>query len=194
MPKTLYNRYNRILVALDISEPSVFETSLSIAAATGADLLLLHVLSDHDTQSPSFPITPSITTAIATDREYTTPWDQDTWKIYQRQWKAYVDESLGILRDYTERAEAAEVTADFLQTTDLPSKGICKAAKTWQADLIVMGSHQRKGLHELLLGSVSNDVMHHAPCSVMIVSLENNHLSRRIKSLVESSVESYQSV
>ena len=35
--------------------------------------------------------------------------------------------------------------------------------------LIVLGSHGRTGLHELLMGSVSDAVSRHAPCSVEIV-------------------------
>ena len=46
---------------------------------------------------------------------------------------------------------------------------ICQRAKVWQADLIIVGSHGRTGLSELFLGSVSNYVMHHAPCSVMVI-------------------------
>ncbi|MEO0350033.1 MAG: universal stress protein, partial [Cyanobacteria bacterium P01_A01_bin.15] len=39
----------------------------------------------------------------------------------------------------------------------------------WNADLIMMGRRGRSGFSELLLGSVSNYVMHHAPCSVLTV-------------------------
>lgn len=42
-------------------------------------------------------------------------------------------------------------------------------AKDWQADLMVMGSHGRKGFNRLLLGSVAEEVMKAAPCSVEIV-------------------------
>jgi nucleotide-binding universal stress UspA family protein len=42
-------------------------------------------------------------------------------------------------------------------------------AGKWRADLIVVGSHGRKGLKKLLLGSVSDHVARHAPCSVQIV-------------------------
>ena len=47
--------------------------------------------------------------------------------------------------------------------------GILKVAKVWQADLIVLGSHGRKGIQRFLLGSVSEAVARHAPCSVEIV-------------------------
>ncbi|MGF1516635.1 MAG: universal stress protein, partial [Nodosilinea sp.] len=53
-----------------------------------------------------------------------------------------------------------------------PGRVICTLAKTWAADLIVVGSHRRKGLSELFLGSVSNYVMHHAPCSVLVVDAQ----------------------
>jgi len=50
-----------------------------------------------------------------------------------------------------------------------PRSQIIQAAKEWQADAIVLGSHGRTGLHELLMGSVSDAVSRHAPCSVEIV-------------------------
>jgi nucleotide-binding universal stress UspA family protein len=46
---------------------------------------------------------------------------------------------------------------------------IVDEAEAWPADLIVVGSHGRKGLKRFLLGSVSEAVAHHAPCSVEIV-------------------------
>lgn len=42
-------------------------------------------------------------------------------------------------------------------------------ASKWGADLIVLGSHGRKGLKHFLLGSVSETVARHAICSVEIV-------------------------
>jgi nucleotide-binding universal stress UspA family protein len=47
--------------------------------------------------------------------------------------------------------------------------GIVDAATEWPADLIVLGSHGRKGMDRFLLGSVSDSVMRRAPCSVQIV-------------------------
>jgi nucleotide-binding universal stress UspA family protein len=49
---------------------------------------------------------------------------------------------------------------------------IIENATDWQADLIVMGSHGWKGLNRFLLGSVSDAVARHAPCSVEIVRLK----------------------
>jgi universal stress protein A len=46
---------------------------------------------------------------------------------------------------------------------------IVDAAAQWPADLIVLGSHGRKGLERFLMGSVSEAVARHAPCSVQIV-------------------------
>jgi nucleotide-binding universal stress UspA family protein len=44
-------------------------------------------------------------------------------------------------------------------------------AERWPADLIVLGSHGRRGLNRLLIGSVSEAVAHHAHCSVEIVRM-----------------------
>jgi len=46
---------------------------------------------------------------------------------------------------------------------------IIDSAKQWRAELIVIGSHGRKGLLHLLLGSVAEQVVRYAPCSVEIV-------------------------
>jgi nucleotide-binding universal stress UspA family protein len=46
---------------------------------------------------------------------------------------------------------------------------ILEMAAEWPADTIVLGSHGRKGLERLLLGSVSYSVVRHAPCSVEVI-------------------------
>lgn len=48
-------------------------------------------------------------------------------------------------------------------------RAIVEMAAEWPADAIVVGSHGRNGIRRLLLGSVSQEVVQHAPCSVEIV-------------------------
>lgn len=54
-----------------------------------------------------------------------------------------------------------------------PKTEIIRVATENQVDLIVVGSHGRHGL-ALLLGSTANGVLHHAPCDVLAVRLQNN--------------------
>ncbi|HEX3742933.1 MAG TPA: universal stress protein [Bryobacteraceae bacterium] len=46
---------------------------------------------------------------------------------------------------------------------------ILEHARTWGADLIVVGSHERTRLERFLVGSVSEHVVKHAACSVLIL-------------------------
>ena len=46
---------------------------------------------------------------------------------------------------------------------------IVEEAESWGADLIILGSHGYGLWRRALLGSVSNSVLHHAPCSVLVV-------------------------
>lgn len=50
---------------------------------------------------------------------------------------------------------------------------IVEAARRYDADLIVVGSHGYGFWSRALLGSISNSVVHHAPCSVLIVRGKN---------------------
>jgi nucleotide-binding universal stress UspA family protein len=53
-----------------------------------------------------------------------------------------------------------------------PEQEIVEMAKEWEADLVVVGTHGR-GFWGRLLGSVSDAVVHHAPCSVLVVRPED---------------------
>ena len=46
---------------------------------------------------------------------------------------------------------------------------ILREARKWKADLIVMGTHGRRGIEGLLLGSVANKVVRLAGCPVLTV-------------------------
>lgn len=50
-----------------------------------------------------------------------------------------------------------------------PESRIVETAEDLGADLIIVGSHGYNRWERLLLGSVSQSVVHHAPCSVMVV-------------------------
>ncbi len=74
-----------------------------------------------------------------------------------------------VLSELTNQANAKGVQTEFFQKSGEPGKVICELADTEKADLVIVGSHGRRGLGEFLVGSVSNYVMHRAPCSVMVV-------------------------
>jgi len=62
-----------------------------------------------------------------------------------------------------------ETSYEVTQTQDTPAGAILAAAEEWKVDLIVMGSHGRRGFDRLILGSVSESVALHAKCSVEVV-------------------------
>ncbi|HEX5887229.1 MAG TPA: universal stress protein [Pyrinomonadaceae bacterium] len=64
-------------------------------------------------------------------------------------------------------ANKLKITGEALQGS--PKQVIVEVAEHWGADLIVMGSRGLGTWTRLLLGSVSNAVVHHAKCSVEIV-------------------------
>lgn len=60
-------------------------------------------------------------------------------------------------------------TIDTVVELGRPAQVIVEMAETWGADLIVVGSHGRGFWGRLGLGSVSDAIVHHAPCSVLVV-------------------------
>jgi len=64
---------------------------------------------------------------------------------------------------------AAGLKATAAVLSGNPKEVILEEAKKWNADLIVVGSHGRRGIKRFLLGSVSEAVAMNAHCSVVVV-------------------------
>ena len=67
-----------------------------------------------------------------------------------------------------------EVSANTLVRGGYPTGEIIDVAKSLPADLIVISTHGRTGLKHVLLGSVAEHVVRHAPCPVLVVR-EHEH-------------------
>ncbi|MCP6760294.1 MAG: universal stress protein [Fischerella sp. CENA71] len=141
--------FQRILVALDNSEKSqsVFEEALSIAKLNHARLMLLHVLSDLDIGYPN----------VKNLDEHLDKWEE------------YSKKGLELLQMRQNVATYTGVNTGFTQIPGSAPSTICKLAKCWKADLIVVGHQKISPLQKLARGSVSNYVMHYAPCSVLTI-------------------------
>jgi nucleotide-binding universal stress UspA family protein len=68
-----------------------------------------------------------------------------------------------------EMVRASGLTVETAVRRGDPRSVILDEAKEWGADLIVVGSHGYSGIKRLLLGSVAQSVVSHAPCSVEVV-------------------------
>jgi nucleotide-binding universal stress UspA family protein len=73
------------------------------------------------------------------------------------------------MRPFLERAGVSSEAQLIAEAGD-PRTTIVDQALTTRADLIVIGTHGRRGFTRLLLGSVAETVLHEAPCPVMTVS------------------------
>jgi nucleotide-binding universal stress UspA family protein len=78
------------------------------------------------------------------------------------------------MAEIVELAARMAVPVEHLIWTGEPGDAIVEAASAEGVDLIVVGSHGRSGLGRALLGSVSDFVVRHAPCPVMVVKPERD--------------------
>lgn len=71
------------------------------------------------------------------------------------------------------KAQLAKALPNLVVSTEVllgsPESRIVETAEEIGADLIVVGSHGYNRWERLLLGSVSDSIVHHAPCSVLVV-------------------------
>jgi len=153
--------FHKILVAIDRSEVGkyVFEQTLSLAKATEASLMLLHVLSPYEA---GYPDNMPLSSLNASEQD-------EVVRRYMEELEAFKEQGLNLLRSRTHQAIAAGVNTQFTQTPGAPGYVICDLARTWGADLIIIGHQSSPKLTQLILGSVSNYVTHHTPCSILVV-------------------------
>lgn len=91
------------------------------------------------------------------------PYYHEMTELARRQSETFATESAGLVRNMFGDAEV-----ETKVIMGAPSNVIVEEAANWDADLIVVGSHGRGFWGRLTLGSVSDAVIHHAPCSVLI--------------------------
>jgi nucleotide-binding universal stress UspA family protein len=132
----------RILLATDLGPASTaaVDHALALAAALGASLVVASVV------EPGRPI-PGVGGRVDQLRE-------------ARE---------GGVRRITDQAQSLGIRATFLVWLGEAGPSVVAAAEAEGADLIVVGSHGRAGVARLLLGSVSDHVIRHASCPVLVV-------------------------
>lgn len=144
-------KLRRILVPVDFSDSS--RKALAYAASLGrqfsAQILLLHV-SEILSPPPNIllPSAEQLNDAAVEDA-----------KKRLGEWKSDLEPRLTV-RTEVLRGGAAEQ--------------IVSHAKATEADLVIMGTHGRKGISHLVMGSTAERVVRHAPCPVMVVR-EHEH-------------------
>ena len=150
--------YRRILVPVDGSSTSMrgMEHALGLAKDQRARLRLLNVIDEEvivpgmDAYAP-LDMTPLID-MVKTDGQ------------------KGLKKALALAARTNVRADAAMVRSRGLFVSEV----ILDDARKWRADLIVMGTHGRRGLKRLLLGSDAERVLRDAPVPVLLVRADDS--------------------
>ena len=147
--------FNNLLIATDGSELSnkALDVALTMAKANGGTVTVVTVTD---------PVTSSL--AGASFGQF------DAGVVIPKLEEAFAETARKILAAAKERAHAAGVDATTLHLTDhLPAEGIIQTATERGSDIIVMGSHGRRGLNRLLLGSQAAEVLARSSIPVLVV-------------------------
>lgn len=140
----------------DPTAQKVAETGYSFAKAMGADVVLLHVISD-----PVYYASPEYSPVMGfTGYMDMGPLKLDSVEVLKRASKNYLKSISQHLGDESIQVRVKE--GDFAET-------IMKTAKDLHTDLIVMGSHGRKWLEKIIMGSVTEKVLSQSPVPLFIV-------------------------
>jgi nucleotide-binding universal stress UspA family protein len=155
--------FQKILIAIDNSQlcPAVFKAALELARANQAAVKLVHCLTPEVIGEPTVPRG----VEAGLQPELMAPDYQTQEILIERQ----IEEAQALLKRYAEEARRYELSTETEYKLGEAGSQLCETARTWEADLIVVGRRGRTGLTEALLGSVSNHVIHHAPCSVLVI-------------------------
>lgn len=144
--------YQRILVPVDGSPTSTagLQEAIRLAKGQGATLQLVHVADQH----------------------YVTMMAMESATGIDQLMAGVVQAGKRILRNAEAIARKAGVEAGtvLLETLTGPAADpIVRQAKKWHADLIVIGTHGRRGVRRLLMGSDAEQILRTAPVPVLLV-------------------------
>jgi nucleotide-binding universal stress UspA family protein len=156
--------FQKILVAVDYqaSTSEVFAKALQIAKANQGRLIVFHCLQESIAGIPDF-------LAYAGTGAYSSLYSQELLKMEEQIVRETSEELQVWLDSFVKKASQNNIETESIYLIGEPGRQICAYAKSWDADLIIIGRRGRTGFSELLLGSVSNYVIHHAHCSVLVV-------------------------
>lgn len=148
----------KVLIALDYNPSSqkVAEAGYALAKAMNAQTILMHVISDA-TYYSSLNYSP-IMGFGGFGNPYTV--EADTLEEIKKAAQIFLDKSKEHLGD--EKIENVVKNGDF-------GEAILSTAKELNADIIVMGTHSRRGLDKILMGSVAENVLHHSSIPLFII-------------------------
>ena len=152
------DKMKKVLIALDYNPTAqkVAEVGFSMAKAMKAEVVLLHVISD-----PLYYSSVEYSPIMGFSGYMETAQLQlNNVESLKKASLHYLDKSKTHLGDKTIKTMIAE--GDFADS-------ILKAAKELHADIIVMGSHSRKWLENVIMGSVTEKVLHNTSIPLFII-------------------------
>jgi nucleotide-binding universal stress UspA family protein len=148
----------KILIALDYDPTAqkVAEEGYEFAKTMGAEVTLLHVISDavYYSSTDYSPI------MGFTGYMNTNPLDLNTIEVLKDASLKFLDKTRNHLGDTNIQTMVAE--GDF-------ADAILATAKSVHADIIVLGSHSRKWLENIVMGSVTEEVLRHTTIPLFII-------------------------
>ncbi len=109
------------------------------------------------------------------------PLSKHVWPLEVPVSEAHMQKALDAAKDFVDGFAAKIASlgygAEGIVTLGAPGVAIPQMATEMQADLILMGSHGRRGLTRVVLGSVSNVVLHTSPVSVAVIRVRMSGMS-----------------
>ena len=148
----------KVLIALDYDPTAqkVAESGFSLAKSLGADIVMLNVVS-----YPLFAPTPEYSPIMGFSGYIDMSTDLiDNAEIQKESARLFLEKSKLHLGD--ESIKTMIKSGDFAET-------ILETAEEIKADIIVMGSHSRKWLENVVMGSVAEKVLHHTTIPLLII-------------------------
>jgi nucleotide-binding universal stress UspA family protein len=151
-------KLKKVLIALDYDPTAkkVAEAGFSMASAMNAEVTLLHIISD-----PVYYSSTAYSPIMGLIGEVETfPMQLDNVEGLKVVSQHFLDKFKHHLGD--------EAIITLVEEGDFAST-ILKTAKSIHADVIVMGSHSKKWLENIVLGSVTGDVLKHTAIPLFII-------------------------